>query len=95
MPEGLNVILAMKTSIRRTLGVALAVLAVVAVAALAFAGVPLLTHSTKVVGSTPNASVIIASTHLHWSLVAAGLAFVIGMLLLFVPGRKDAATKQP
>lgn len=95
VPEGLNVVLVMKTSIRIKLGIVLAVLAVVAVAALAWSGVPLLSRTTNVLGSSPDATVTDEAIRLHWSLIPPGLAFVIGMLLVFIPCRKDAATKQP
>ena len=81
-------------STRRKLGVTLAVLAVVAVAALAWAGVPLLSHTTRVLGSSPNVTVSDEVIRFHWSLVPAGIAFIIGLVLATIPSRENTAIKQ-
>lgn len=81
----------MKTPPRRTIGIALAVLAIAAVVILAAAGVPLVSHNRIVHGSLPGPTVVDEFTKIHWALVPPALAFMVGALLIALSRHDNAA----
>ena len=81
----------MKTSIRRKLGIVLAVLAVTAVVILTLAGVPLLSHSTRVISTSPGATVTDEATRVHWPLVPPAIVFMLGAVLIAISRHDNVA----
>ena len=80
----------MSPSTRKKFGGLLALLAVAALPALAFAGVPLITRSSAYFLDTGATK---SSVNLHWPLAAVAALFFIGVALVFFPRRDNPAQK--
>jgi hypothetical protein len=64
--------------------VVIAALAVAALPALAFAGVPLITMSSAYFAETGTTR---SSVHFHWALAVIATLFLVGILLILFPRR--------
>jgi hypothetical protein len=71
----------------RKFGVLIAALALTALPALAFAGVPLITRSSVYFVETGATR---SSVHFHWPLGLVALLLVVGIVLILVPSRSNA-----
>ncbi len=81
----------MNTSKHKKIGITLATLAVVILAAFKLAGVPLISHITKVISSSQGATMTDSTIHFHWSLFPTVILFLAGVVLFVMPRRENAA----